>query len=234
MSAKKSKAPTNQRKQFMATRDVVSGQVVVMPTGDFDTHNEFVKEFLISLKPVGPVEKQLAQTIAESAWQMNRYRGFVDQILSQKAMHRVDKYNQDQNPQLNEAFAVASVVAQITRDLANLSVCESRSFRTFERAHDRLLEIQEARKAQEYAEMVEAKKFMALHEEEELQKQEAQEEAAGKTGADAAAMPPYVPVPYDPKKDGFVFSITDIKAKIHREERLQRARNCSLTTTAAA
>jgi len=212
------------RVRFNATRHGLTGQVVVLPADDLIAYDKHTTSFHDSLQPKGPLETHLVQTIADSLWQIHRSHAYHDQILSEEAIPRVNRYPESNNPQLNESFAVAPVVAKCTKDLANLSLCQHRAYRTFEKAHDRLLMLQEKRREQERAQMAEARRLLALHEAEEEERREAREEEAGNAAATGLPSPsPYVPVPYDPKEDGFVLQLVEITANRDRKERLDQA-----------
>ena len=241
-NAKKSTGPKTQagkdRVRFNATRHGLTGQVVVLPTDDLVAYQKHSQEMLASLAPQGALETQLAQTISDTLWQMNRSHAYHDQILAMGALRLLERWEEQPgeiNPQLSEAFAVAATAAKVTRDLANLSLCQHRAYRTFEKAHDRLRMLQEERRQKEAAQMADAKALLALHEEEEEEKREAREEEAeiaARTGAPSPA--PYVPVPFDPKEFGFGLQVSEIKAHRDRYERLFQASLLLRESSAAA
>src|SRR5579883_2827272 len=229
-----------------ATRHNLTGQTVVRFTQDMEAFDKFQKTFFDHHQPVGPVETQLVVSVAQSSWKMNECSAWEANILAGKSVEHLHKYPEANNPQANEALATGETVLNITKDLANLSLYAHRHFRTLERSLDRLANLQTERKASEAVARMHAEALLKLHEQEELDKQEAREKAADiavRTGQPSPE--PYLPQPYpsdlpNQTKDGqlisqrptaepvirvngFVFSIVDIKAHMLHQERLNQA-----------
>ena len=241
-NAKKSTGPKTEagkeRVRFNAMRHGLTGQVVILPTDDLVAYQKHSQEMLDSLSPKGALETKIAQTISDTLWQMNRSQAYHDQILASHALirlNRLEPHQEEVTPQLTEAFAVADAAAKVTRDLANLSLCQHRAYRTFERAHDRLRMLQEERRQKEAGQMADAKALLALHEAEQEEKREAREaeaEIAARTGLPSPA--PYVIVPFDPAQHGFDLQLTEIAAHRDRRERLNQAYALPRLSSAAA
>ena len=53
-------------------RHGLTGQVTVLPGEDREVHDAFCNELMASLKPETPMERDLAQSIAEDSWRLNR------------------------------------------------------------------------------------------------------------------------------------------------------------------
>ena len=227
-NAKKSTGPKTQegkdRVRFNATRHGLTGQVIVLPTDDLEAYAKHTSSFHEALQAKGTLEFHLVQTISDCMWQIHRSNAYHHQILSEKAIPRLHRYPETNNPQLNESFAVASVAAQCTKDLANFSMCHQRAYRSFEKALDRLMLMQEQRRAKEDAQMAEATQLLALHEAEEEERREAREVEAAKAAAASLPSPaPYIAVPYEPNKDGFGLQLFEIIAHRDRLERVDKA-----------
>src|SRR5579883_893343 len=241
----KTKAGKN-KVRLNATRHNITGQTVVRFTQDMEASEKFKASFFDHYQPVGPVETQMVTAIVISSWKMNECSAWQTNILAGKSVEQLHKFPAENNPQANEAFATGETVLTMTKDLANLSLYEQRHFRTLEKSLDRLTNLQTERKASEAVARMHAEALLKLHEQEELDKQEAREKAAEiavRTGQPSPE--PYLPQPYPsdlpnqtaegqlisqrPTPEpviivhGFVFSIVDIKAHMLHQERLNQA-----------
>ncbi len=211
-----------QRSALNACRHGLTGQIVVMPAEDLAAYSKFQDSFHGFHKPQGPVETQCVQFMVDASWKINRSSAWQDQILCQQA-EKYDSGSNENNPQLNAALAIAGAVSRCTKDLANFSIYEQRQYRLFEKSHDRLLMLQEQRKQDEKKRLEQAADLLRLHEYEEARKVEQQKQQAVRAGASQPEQPPYVPKPYQPASDGFVYSIDEIKAHVVRDGRLAKA-----------
>jgi hypothetical protein len=54
----------------------LDGRIVVLPTEAMEVYKAFAKELVDSLHPEAPMERQLAQTVADTQWRLNRARSF--------------------------------------------------------------------------------------------------------------------------------------------------------------
>ena len=61
-----------QRSSLNALRHGLTGQIVVMPTEDLQAYQRHVASFVDDLRPKGPMESHLVQSLADTAWRLNR------------------------------------------------------------------------------------------------------------------------------------------------------------------
>src|SRR6266850_1825082 len=54
-----------------AMRHGLTGQTIVLPAEDLNAYNHFTQQCFDELKPVGFLEKQLAQIIADTSWRLH-------------------------------------------------------------------------------------------------------------------------------------------------------------------
>ena len=71
-----------QRTRLNALRHGLTGQTVVLPTEDLQAYKTFCDDFVVHYQPVGPVERQLVQTIADTSWRLNRISAMEHSSLS--------------------------------------------------------------------------------------------------------------------------------------------------------
>ena len=181
-----------------ACRHNLTGQVTAMTDEDRIAHDAFSAAMIASMAPEGALEIQLAQRVATDSWRLNRASAIEDNLFAMGYSDHADKFS-DQHPQVQAAYASARVFTEESKQLERLTLYEQRINRSLQKNLSLLQSLQATRKAQRQSEIEEAKKLLQLSEMKGL--------------------------PYEPAKDGFVFSNDQIHAAIDRERRLERAQN---------
>src|SRR6202161_2290972 len=74
------------RSSLNALRHGLTAQVVVLPSEDLAAYTAFTKAFHDELKPVGMLETQLTQSIADDYWRLNRAKA-IEQNMYTLALH---------------------------------------------------------------------------------------------------------------------------------------------------
>jgi hypothetical protein len=100
-----------------------------------EVYKTFSKELVDSLNPETPMERQLAQTVADSQWRLNRARTYEDGMLAL-----------GHDPEIHPALSDAKVFRDHSKDFVNLSLYEQRIQRAQKNAFDQLRELQTERK----------------------------------------------------------------------------------------
>jgi len=139
-----------------ALRHGLAGRIVVLPTEDMAAYQAFSKELVDSLHPQTPMERQLAQTVADSQWRLNRARTFEDGIIALGHFEAAGDFDAD-SPEIHSALTAAKVFRERSKDFVNLSLYEQRIQRALKVAFDQLRQLQTERKAAEPAAAVVAK-----------------------------------------------------------------------------
>jgi hypothetical protein len=181
---------------------------VMCLTEDDATHyldftNRMVKEFV----PVTMHEEQLAQRIADCTWRMNRMRAMETHVLTLAFNAKEDKIVTD-HPQVHGALATADGLSQKLQDLGAISIHEQRICRQHAQALKQLDEAQTKRKANQQQELNQAANLYELHKEDHPE--------------------PGAPV-YEPREDGFAFTVAQIDSYISRQVRVRRSLDCEIT-----
>jgi hypothetical protein len=182
-----------QRVKYNALRHGFTGQVLIMTPEEREYFDAFVKGMMTDLAPVGTHETFLANSIAEEAWRLNQIRA---RCVNLSAVGDFDGAGDNYRPMEGiEDAVIDSVVARDqSKQLALMSLYSQRTQRACEKYKNELNELQEKRKANQAAELEEARLLFQL--------------------ADTQGLA------YDPKKDGFVFSLQFIRAQAERHHRL--------------
>jgi hypothetical protein len=190
------------RVKYNALRHGFTGQVLIMTPEEREKFDAFVKGMMSDLAPVGTHETFLANSMAEEAWRLNQIRARCANLTAVGDFDGAgDKYRpmESQNPKVEtdgiETAVIDSVVARDqSKQLALMSLYGQRTQRAYEKYKKELNELQATRKTHEAVELEEARLLFQL--------------------ADTQGLA------YDPKKDGFVFSLQFIRAQTERHHRL--------------
>jgi len=185
------------RSSLNAIRHGLTGQVALMPEEDRRAFDKFTSEIRNAYRPVGPLEIQIAQTIAEDEWRLNRARAVENNCIA--LGHSMEAGDLDAtHPEIHAAMTQARVFWANPEKFALLSIYEQRLSRKVQRSETRLRALQSDRKA-------------AL--EETLRQANALAQVA------ASKRETYDPAP-DFAQNGFVFSAPEINRLMDRTRRL--------------
>ncbi len=185
-----------------ARRHNLTGQVTAMTAADRIMHDAFSASIVENLAPEGAMEIQLAQRIATDSWRLNRASAIEDNLFALGHSAKSDEI-ETEDPEIHAALTAAKVFDAEAKQLQLLTLYEQRINRNLQKNLATLQALQTARLAKREAEMKEAKKLLQLSEMKGL--------------------------PYNPIKDGFVFSNEQIHASLDKERRLNRAYQTDFT-----
>jgi hypothetical protein len=183
-----------------ALRHGLTGQIVVMPSEDLAAYQIHVSSFKNDLQPKGSLEAHLVQSLADTAWRLNRVAALETNLLTLGVARVSDAFSCPQ--EIQQALAIASTLESRAKALSNLSMHSQRLSRQFERTVNQLRELQKTRRDQEAQAMNQALDLL---------------ETAEKNGES-----------YDPTTDGFVFSKPEIAAALHLRNRARRAQKATI------
>jgi len=175
-------------------RHGLTGHISLLPTEDREAHDAFCNELVESFSPETPMESQLAQSIAEDSWRLNRARAIENNMFALGHEH--------QRRETQIALADAETFLRQAAAFNLLSIYEQRINRNLQRNMKLLKELQTERKLQHGQAMEEAKLLAQLNLMNGL--------------------------PYEPERNGFVFSHTEINRAIDRDNRLKAARQAAI------
>jgi hypothetical protein len=197
------------RSSLNAFRHGLTGQIVIHTPEDqaaFQKHCEAIRE---ALAPVGALELDLAQAIAEDKWRLNRARALENAVFT-LGLQKNSYDDGDPNPEVEAALALGRTWVQQAKNLQLLTTYEQRIRRSVEKNMAELKALQAERKdAIERAEH-QARLLVQLAEAEE---------------AEGRNYDPSIDFPPESSPLGFVFSRSKIKRQLEREDRLNEARS---------
>ena len=199
LKAKKGPATpeAKERVKYNALRHGFTGQILIMTPEEREKFDAFTKGMMTDLAPAGTHETFLANSIAEEAWRLNQIRA---RCVNLSAVGDFDgagsKYRlmEAEDAGIDHAVIDSAVARDQSKQLALMSLYAQRTQRAYEKYKKELNELQEKRKAAAAAEREEARLLFQL--------------------ADTQGLA------WDPRKDGFVFSLQSIRAQTERHHKL--------------
>ncbi|MCU1328586.1 MAG: hypothetical protein JWN34_3956 [Bryobacterales bacterium] len=194
--------PGKNAAKFNARRHGLTGQFYCMSEGDEAAYKAFEANLLSNLKPATHYESQIAISIVQDQWRLNRSRGTEFNVYGQGHNYYADE-NNEVSPNIQAAHTMASTALEEQRYFANIALYETRLHRMIARNEKRLAELQAERKAAEAAALEEAELLTRLA----LMKGE-------KLNPEATI-----------ETNGFVFSTAGILKAINHRDQLAEARH---------
>jgi hypothetical protein len=113
-----------------------------MPNEDLAAYQQHVKSFTDDLQPVGAIEANLVQALADCSWRMNRVAVFENNVQAY-AVPCGDE-------PIPGGLSVGTALESMSKTLSNLSLYTQRLSRQFEKTEIHLRELQQIRKDQEH------------------------------------------------------------------------------------
>ena len=136
-------------------RHGLTGHISLLPTEDREAHDAFCNELIDSFNPETPMESQLANSIAEDSWRLNRARAIENNMFALGHNH--------ERREARIALADAETFLRQAAAFNLLSIYEQRINRNLQRNMKLLKELQTERKAQHKHAMEEAKLLAQLN-----------------------------------------------------------------------
>jgi hypothetical protein len=203
-----------------ALRHGLTGQTVLMPWEDQDVYQSHCAAILASLTPVGELETQCAQGVADDQWRLNRARAIDTNMF---ALGQFDYEPTTGHSQTDAALNSARAFRDNSKAFLNLSLYEQRINRSLEKNFARLEALQQTRRQQEQNRLLEAGMARAA----EIQQRVVRAHAAAHPGTALAASrddrPGLVPTePLEAKANGHEFVYASAPAAPPSPENLTR------------
>ena len=175
-------AAGKQRSSQNALTHGLTSRSPVLATEDPAAYQRHSRQFFDEYQPATPTETQLTQELADTAWRITRIPALEAALLDRAA-----------NPPTDQARIDFDIV-DAHRALATLGLHYQRLSRQFQKAVDKLREIQAERRHDEERDLKRAAALLELHK--------------------------HKGIPYDLTQDGFVFSKDQVEAFSQRLMRL--------------
>jgi hypothetical protein len=188
-------------------RHGLTGQISLLPTEDREAHDAFCNELIDSFNPETPLERQLAQSVAEDSWRLNRACAIENNMFALG--------HAGERRELQIALADARCFQEQAGQFNLLTIYEQRINRNLQRNLKLLRELQAERVEQRRQQFEEAQLLAQLS----LSKGLPYDPSEFRAGASPLC---------GLNKNGFVFSSAEINLAIDRNNRLKAAREAAL------
>ncbi len=176
-----------QRSSLNAIRHGLSAQTVVLPSEDPAAYQSHRRQFFAEYQPATPTETQLVQELIDTSWRLNRIPLLEADLLARAA-----------NPP-DEQARIDFDIVDAHRLIAGINVQGTRLSRQFQKALDKLRQIQAERQDRERRDLKDAAALLELYK----HKQQ----------------------PWEPADHGFVFTKQQVERASERMKRQNEARH---------
>ncbi len=133
-----------------AFRHGLTAATVVLPTEDMETYRQFSASVIASLEPVGAMEEQLAQLVADTHWRLNRIPALEANLFALAQLEPLPEHLANLEPSpARTALVEANALITHERQLRNLHLQEQRLHRILRDTMAQLGTIQNNRCAEE-------------------------------------------------------------------------------------
>jgi hypothetical protein len=136
-------------------RHGLTGHISLLPTEDREAHDAYCYDLIESFNPDTPIERQLAHSIAEDFWRLNRAVAIETNIFALGHQH--------ERREVQLALADAKTFLAQANQFSLLTIYEQRINRNIQRNMKLLRELQAERKAQRSQALEEAKLLAQLN-----------------------------------------------------------------------
>jgi hypothetical protein len=135
------------RSSLIAYRHGLTGHTIILPAQDMEAYQNFNQQFFHDLKPVGILEIQLVQSLADTSWRLNRIPALECNLLSLGFWKHEIKISTE-HPEAHAALVIVESLRDEIRTFNALSQHGARLAGQFERTVRLLGAIQSARRRQ--------------------------------------------------------------------------------------
>ena len=136
------------RSSLNGMRHGLTGHTIILPSEDLDAYHTFTKQFFDDFKPVGIVEKQFVQSLADTAWRLNRIPALENNLLALGFSEHEDNITTE-HPEAHAALVIIEALREEVRAFNVLSLHGARLSRQYREDLHELRALQSERRAAE-------------------------------------------------------------------------------------
>ena len=118
------------RSSLNAYRHGLTGQTIILPAEDLVAYQDFIHTFFADYKPVGTLEKQLVQSLADTQWRLNRVAALEHNLIG-LAFDEHSNSITTEHPEAHAAIVIIEALRDETPALAVLGLHTARLSRHF-------------------------------------------------------------------------------------------------------
>ena len=162
-NAQRSTGPTTSQGKAIsslnAVKTALTGRIVLLPTDDVERYQDYIRTFTNYLKPVGPREADLVQSIADTSWRLARIPSLEMAIFAKGRIEFAEMFPDDGDLARTALRIDLETFLAYQKEIRNLQLQESRLQRRKEKDLAELRQLQQERKAAEEQEAEQAVKI---------------------------------------------------------------------------
>jgi hypothetical protein len=148
-NAQLSTGPTSEtgkaKSSLNAVKTALTGRTILLPTDDAAEYERHIRAYQDELKPVGQLESDLVQSIADTTWRLARIPGLEMAIYAKGRIQFAEAFN-DHDLSLRPAMIELQTHLTYEKQLRNLQLQEARLARRREKETAELRKLQQERK----------------------------------------------------------------------------------------
>jgi hypothetical protein len=143
-----------------AVKTALTGRTVLLPTDDAAAYEQHLRDFEAECKPATPQECALVQSLADTAWRLNRIPALEYAIFARGRIEFADKFK-DHDPDLRSPLLELEIFLAYEKQLRNLQIQEARLHRRREKDMAELRRLQDERDRRERSQLARVDKLTA-------------------------------------------------------------------------
>src|SRR6266404_7171407 len=105
------------RSSLNAYRHGLTGQTIILPAEDLVAYQDFTDTYFKDYKPVGTLEKQLVQSLADTQWRLNRVAALEHNLIGLCFDEHSDSISTE-HPEAHAAIVIIEAMREQSRVLA--------------------------------------------------------------------------------------------------------------------
>ncbi len=152
MNAQFSTGPTSPEGRVTSSLNAVktglTGRTVLLPSDDAAEYQRHIRAIEAELRPIGAIERELVQSIADTFWRLRRISGLEAAIFAQGHVEFEGCFDQ-YDASLRAGMIELQTFTKYEKQLRNLQLQEGRLTRRREKEMAELQKLQQARKTRE-------------------------------------------------------------------------------------
>src|SRR5712664_2764194 len=149
------------RSSLNAYRHGLTGQTIILPAEDLVAYQDFTRTFFDDYKPVGTLEKQLVQSLADTSWRLNRVAALEHNLIG-LAFDEHSNSISTEHPEAHAALVIIEAMREQSRPLAVFGLHTARFSGHFEKTLTPLKYAQKERRATEATQLAEAASLLQM------------------------------------------------------------------------
>jgi len=136
------------RSSLNAYRHGLTGHTIILPVEDLAAYQTFTRKFIDDFNPRGIHEKQLVQSLADTAWRLNRVPALENNLIALGFAEHENKIVTE-HPEIHAALVIIRALREQIQAFNSISMHGQRLTRQYDNIARQLSQVQTERRARE-------------------------------------------------------------------------------------